>query len=183
MSRAPGAMAVQAAPKRRFLLVGVVLCTVIAIVVFLWSQLFSEDPPHLPDAELIAKFQKHRADFDQLRNMIVEDKRLLLVNQLRTLPEDPQMVGIGPSRIAEYRTLLRQLDIRGGIESSVDKKHIELTSSFRGMVTHNSQKGYWYSTEPITTYLSPDLDQFLKSESGVGYRHIEGSWYLFFQGY
>jgi len=183
MSSDPTALAVRVAPKRTFLIVGIVLSAVIAIVLFLLAQFFAGDPPHMPDAQLIAKFQEHRADFERLRTMIVEDKGLLRVNELRTFPEDPQTVGVGPARVTEYRALLRRLDIRGGIESSDDKKTVELTASFRGFVTHNSQKGYWYSTEPITVYRSPDLDQFLKTEVGVGYRHIEGNWYLFFQGY
>lgn len=142
-----------------------------------------EDPPHASDEELIANFRLHRAEFEHLRDMLVADKGLLRVADQRTLPEDPQSVGVPQSRIAEYRRLLKALGIRGGIAISEDRKTIEFNASFRGYVTHNSEKGYIYTTEPAQKSLVPDLDVFLKSEVGAGRRRIEDSWYLFFEGY
>jgi len=139
-------------------------------------------PPHAPDNELIANFHRHRADFEKLREMILQDKDLLRVTSNLTQPEDLRSIGISSVRIAEYRKLLKVLGIEGGVTASSDRANVEFTTSFRGFVTHGSQKGYLYSTNPVTEPLA-GLDQFSATGVGIGLRHIEGNWYLFFEGY
>ena len=169
--------------RPKYLLVGAAVASVVVGALILLALSVFDDPPHSPDDALIRNFREHRAQFEQLRNMMIQDKGLMRVGEKRTLPEDLQSIGIPASRIAEYRRLLKQLGIRGGIAASEDKEYIELTVSFRGFVTHNSQKGYVYAGEPVRTYLAPDLDQFSNKGVGVGRRPIEGNWYLFFEGY
>jgi hypothetical protein len=139
-----------------------------------------EDRQLPTDQELISNFKRHRAGFDRLRDMIMQDKGLLRITNDRTLPEDPQAVGVSQSRIAEYRALLKELGIHE-LDASLDRKTIQLTSAYRGFVTHGAQKGYEYASEPIRTYLVPDLEML--SKGGVGRRPIEDGWYLFFEGY
>jgi len=140
-------------------------------------------PPHLSDRDLIANFHRHHAEFEQLRDMILRDKGLLRVTSDLTWPEDPQTIGIPSSRIAEYRGLLKKLGIQGGIAVSSDQENIELTTSFRGFITHGSQKGYLYTSESTPKYLVAGLDRFSQSGVGGGWVHVDGNWYLFFEGY
>ncbi|MHB8844610.1 MAG: hypothetical protein ACYC7L_07635 [Nitrospirota bacterium] len=178
--------------KRRKLLyfgLGAVLVILILLVALLPARLFDrilclEERPHLSDSELIANFYQHRAEFERLRNMIVQDKGLLRVNNDRTLPEDAQSINVPPSRIKEYRELLTKLDIRGGIEASSDRRYIGFIASLLGWATHNSEKGYAYTEELVKAQdIVDDLDHFKEHEVGSGMRRIEGDWYLFYEGY
>jgi hypothetical protein len=142
-----------------------------------------QGPPHLSDNELIANFHHNREEFEQLRKMINQDIGLARITPDQIEPENSERVGIGMSRIAEYRALLKKAGVRGGISVSTDRKVVELISTYRGFVTHNSQKGYLYIDGSVDNELIADLDRFSASEIGSGVRHIEGNWYLFFEGY
>jgi len=141
------------------------------------------DPPHRTDEALLENFRRHRADFERLREMVDQDKALLGVTDDRTQPDDPEAVGIPASRIAEFRALLKALGIRGGLKISADRGTIELTASARGVVTHNSSKGYMYMAAPAGRTLLDSLDEVTAKGVGSGLRRIEGNWYLFFEGY
>lgn len=140
-------------------------------------------PPHLSDKELILNFHQHRMEFERLQKMIGDDEGLSRLNaenvQLETVESSP----VGEARISEYRALLRKIGVRGGISVSTDRKTIEITSTHRGMATHNSQKGYLYIGGPVMGELFSDLDRFSQTETGSGVRHIEGNWYIYFEGY
>lgn len=174
--------------KRRqlFGVVGAVIVALILLVAILRPQLLDrvlglKEPPHLSDEELIANFYQHRAVFEQLREMTVQDKGLVRVDNNKILPASIQ---VPLARIEEYRKLLRRLGIRGGIEVSKDRRHIGFIASFRGWATHNSEKGYVYTEEPVKAQdIVDDLDHFKEHEVGSGMRRIEGNWYLFFEGY
>jgi hypothetical protein len=175
--------------KRRLLSVSLIVVIVGVVALLLTSvqypalidRLFGlKESPHLSDEQLIENFNSHRPKFEQLRQMIIQDKGLLRITSDRTWPDDPQTVGISRSRIAEYRKLLNELGIRG-LEISKDQKNIQFVSSYRGFATHGSQKGYEYMSEAVNVYLVADLSQLAKG--GVGRRRIEGNWYLFFEGY
>jgi hypothetical protein len=116
--------------------------------------------------------------------MIVQDEGLVALDPRHPSPGDRQFDGISGSRIAEYRKLLKELGIRGGIAASSDRKTIEITSSARGFATHNSQKGYVHSTALRQEHLvATDLDELSKRGVGSGLRHIDDDWYIFFEGY
>ena len=140
------------------------------------------EQPHPADHEMIANFQGHRAEFDHVRDMILHDAGLLRVDDHETWPKNPQVVGVTPERIAEYRLLLKRLGLRGGISSSEDGTTIELTNSTRGFVTHGSEKGYVYSRNPDPRFVVPELDSLSKRGAGNGWKHIEDNWYLYFEG-
>jgi hypothetical protein len=171
----------------------VVACAAAASVVLSWSgaagwiaeALGLKDPPHKSDRALIETFQRNRAEFEHLREMIVADTPLQAVSAQQTWPEDPP--GISASRIAEYRSLLKKLGIRKKIWISDDRKTIEMTCSSRGISSpyHNSQKGYAYYADPADLDMDvvDQLDSLTKKEAGLGLRRLEGNWYLFFVGY
>lgn len=132
----------------------------------------------------MANYYRNRADFEKLREMMIQDKGLIAVYNKRTWPEELQSIHVSSARIKEYRKLLRKLGIQGGIEGSSDQRSIRFTSSDRGMVTHNSGKGYIYTEEPVEVKdIVTDLDHFKEHEHHWGLRRIEGNWYLFYEGY
>ena len=59
--------------------------------------------PRQPDVRMIANFQQYKSDFERLRQMIIEDKGLVGVDDDSTEPRDPQSIGLSPERIAQYR--------------------------------------------------------------------------------
>ncbi len=72
------------------------------LMVLEWSFLESLNDvqnPILPDEELIAKFQRHRASFERLRRMIAEDPKLHRVDYDWTDPQDTEEVGVYPSAL------------------------------------------------------------------------------------
>ena len=166
--------------RRKTLCIVGVAAIAIAFAIFFVALPGLEERPLPTDQELISNFKQHRAGFDRLRDMVMQDKGLLIITNDRTWPEDPQAAGVSQSRIAEYRALLKELGIHGGLSASVDRTTIQLTSASRGFVTHGSEKGYEYASEPIRTYLVPNLE--LLSKGGLGWRPIEDGWYLYFKG-
>ena len=140
---------------------------------------------HLPDSQLIANFQEKKADFEHLRQMILEDEGLTRVDVDWTEPRDPQTVGISSERIAEYRKMFRRLGTPRGFSATRGRSNIEFIASSQGFVTHGSHKSYAYLRDRPDTLLD-SLDGFIepskKRAVGTGYRHIEGNWYLYFYG-
>jgi hypothetical protein len=153
----------------------------VAVVFFgwlVWRGL--RESRHQSDAELIETFRRHRAQFERLRQMLGEDRGLLAVDDRRTWPEDPVAVGVPASRIDQYRALMGELGLLR-IAISEDRQTIDLVASSRGFVTHGSHKGYLYSTA-LQQGVVADLDALPHVGSWSGLRHLDGGWYLLFEG-
>ncbi len=141
-----------------------------------------QEPAHESDRELIGTFQRHRARFEHLKQMMVQDEGLFTVTSDRTLPEDPSSVGIATTRIDEYRKVLKELGVCH-IAITRSRNSIRIARSCLGFVTHNSEKGYIWSAEPFEEGVITELDSLSSRREGVGTRLIEDNWYLFFEGY
>lgn len=141
------------------------------------------DIPHKSDEELIANFQTHRSEFNQLLQMISEDKGLLRVDYNWTSPEKPQSVGVSQERIDKYRNLFNVAGIPRGFYAFHDKEFYMFLASTQGLGVSGSGKGYVYSKNPLTP-LVEDLDKYRqlkdKPHGYRAYRRIEENWYLFF---
>ena len=141
--------------------------------------------PEPKDKDLIKNFQDHREEFEALRAMIIHDKGLRRVDDNWTDPADPMSVGVTPERIAEYRAIFRKLGIPRGFSS--EPRSIDLLVHTEGISIAGSSKGYaWRRLPPAETEPSLDKPQKKGSEEAeshpVGYRRIEGDWYLYFEG-
>lgn len=140
-------------------------------------------PRHQFDAVLIKNFLENRADFELLRKMATEDTGILFINNEKVIYADPAAANMTVARIRDYRTLFKRAGVKD-ISVSFDRNIINLTSSRRGLATHNSQKSYMYIEGPVFgDELLADLDEFSSSEIGSGLRRIDGNWYLHFEGY
>ncbi len=158
------------------------LLAVFLMIGFVYYYFDFPEPEHLADEELIQRFHQSHASFERLIQMEKEDRELAMVSEDRTTPERPS--DITPERIAEYRRFLKDAGPRPWIEMSADRTQVKIGSTSRGFVTHGAEKGYLYAEKTVDEKdLMPDLDRFSKDEKGFGLRHIEGHWYLFFEGY
>lgn len=166
------------------------LATVLAAVVVgasVWA--FLRPPP--PDAQLVARFQKHRVDFQALADQVRADA------DFRSAFRDPflmhctitvrdslrgyRMLGAGEARSsgrAEYCVLLARAGLQG-IWRSADG-----AVWCRVMNNYDIRKGLVFSARPLTPE-RPSLDG-LEREVGSGYlaaayRPVEPGWYLFLE--
>ncbi len=137
--------------------------------------------PHLPDEQLIENFKAHRAEFEKLVAMVLEDKSLTRVDENSTRPEN-----FATSRVAEYRQLFKIVGTPRSVSARLNRESIEFIASSQGWAVHGSSKGYLYSEKKPEYYGKPidSLDEMslAKRPFGSGYRHIEGNWYLYFEG-
>ncbi|HYX72053.1 MAG TPA: hypothetical protein VE732_04725 [Nitrososphaera sp.] len=161
-------------------LVAALFASYILLLSWTWT---SGDIPHKSDEELIANFQAHRSEFNQLLEMISQDKGLQRVDDNWTRPENPQTIGISQERIDAYRKLFGSAGVPRGFYAFHDEGVFEFIASAQGLAVSGSSKGYIYSTNPLTRVVA-NLDNYhLLENKPYGYpiyRHIEGNWYLFF---
>lgn len=137
--------------------------------------------PHQKDAELIARFQMKKTEFERVRAMITSDSKLERVDDTWTRPSDPSVIGVSPQRIAEYRKIFLDIDTPRGIEAyDLTRKNFSLIVSTQGLSVSGSAKGYlWSISPPEPLFLELDSSLASPSRHFFGYRHIEGNWYLY----
>jgi hypothetical protein len=141
------------------------------------------------ESEILARFYSHRAEFEQLRDMLLADKDVLWVLDERYVATASAPWGVAPptgeftvDRFNEYVALLHKT---GGERAYRDRgEHPDV-----GVVVwhvgwagdHSHINVCWLNETPRNQVSSLDAyhqDQtVLKSRQGV-YRHIEGQWYL-----
>jgi hypothetical protein len=135
--------------------------------------------PHLSDKQLIENFEFHRAEFEKLVAMILEDKNLTRVDEDWTEPKD-----FDQERIAEYRKVFQVIGTPRGFSAPVSREQIEFIASAQGWVAHGSSKGYLYGEKCPAhigkTVESLDEMSLAKRPSGSACRHVEGKWFLYF---
>ena len=115
--------------------------------------------------------------------MVQADKGLTRVDDDWTQPDDPQRVGVGPARIAEYRRLLRRVGTPRGFQTTGATDDIDFYYWLTGSaITSDREKGYSYLATP-PAHLLKSLDQCQPDDRNPVefYRHIQGNWYLFYE--
>jgi len=165
--------------------------TAILVILLPLTGCSQHDPS---DAEMLRNFQQHRAEFEQLREMVSTDAGLQRVDQDWTRPDNPAAIGISAERIAEYRRIFHKLGIPRGFQAYGDRSEIKFIAHAEGLAVAGHAKNYvWSASEPDE--LVDSIDQFRvdemkqyrdylekKSETFQKhwnvYRRIEGNWYL-----
>lgn len=150
---------------------------ILGVVVLLFSGCAAQHPS---DDVLIANFQSHKSQFDQLLQMFIADKGLGRVAKDFTRPANPAEIGVTPERLAEYRKLFTTLGLRSGIEGYDPKDTVTFYASTQGLAVSGSSKGFAYLKEP-PKILVDKLDGYRSADgrSFTVYRHLEGNWYLY----
>ena len=149
---------------------------------FMTSPLFGEEPDDEPDEVLIANFRTYRAEFERVREMSTEDATMARVGDNWTNPST-----MDSARVAEYRRLFKIIGTPRGITVRRDHDWIEFMSTGHGWVASSSSKGYLYfkgnpKLKGGPLKLVDSLDGYgWHSQHTFVVRHIEGSWYLYFE--
>lgn len=143
------------------------------------------DGPRPSDAEIIGRFEAHRAQIDSLMEMLRADRVLTSVDDKRTDPADPTTVGISRERIDEYRRILEAIGFRHGFYYDPQSGRMSfLVWAFGFLSSGQATKAILYMPENPTP-LVDDLDAYRPpqgQEYVLAYRHIEGQWYLRLDG-
>jgi hypothetical protein len=132
---------------------------------------------HKTDQEMIANFQTHRADFDELLKIFRADKGLLYFSKGYTRPEDVQSIGITSARLQQYQALFVRLGLDGIGDLSRpegSKDEVWFFTSIEGP-RQSTFKHYAFVTQPARGLVN-DLDY--GASKSAPYRHIDERWYL-----
>jgi hypothetical protein len=163
-------------------LVAVGLCVLVAalgIVLF-----FPHQPPK--EAQVVRDFEAHRATFERLRDMLIEDKDLVRVadwgvETTKAVGTSKPPAGNFPvDRYNEYLSLLKQIGATGAFRGRGNPPEtvgmLVYASGFAGGTRHMNV--CWLAREPENQVSS--LDDFYKTPKPRNpvYRHIEDKWYL-----
>ena len=172
---------------RRQRVLGLMLGAPILTVCMCWGGIIFSNPPfggQPTDQQLLNNFSQHRATFEQLAQMAQTDKGLTRVDDDWTDPNNPAQVGVSPSRIREYRRLLRSVSVPRGFSASDNARQILFFNWLTGYaMSSDRDKGYAYLSTPPKTVIS-ELDSYDDESNDkvqIVYRHIEGHWYLFYE--
>ena len=150
-----------------------------------------KEKDHPKDSELIANFQNHKDEFNQLLRIFEEDESLgRVANDFtrrnfyeKAFPKnwDGKEIEASEERLYKYRNLFRKLNLSAGIEGYGEKNLIVFHASTQGLSVTGSSKGYAYILEE-PTILTDSLDEYQSKDgrSFTAFRHIEGNWYLYF---
>ena len=133
---------------------------------------------HFPDDVLIQDLNMNMEKYELLIEMFREDAHMKAIDIGWMRPDN----GINETRWEEYKELLEELELSGGISRlSRGDEGILFLSTARGNVTGGSTKGYVYRPEDATP-LYPNLDTIPEDlESNVpAFRKINEDWYITF---
>ena len=164
-------------------LASVMLAAVAVLAALLLWFHFARHPPK--ESATIANFYKHRAEYDELRAMLLSDKELMRVADwgVQTsdslVPQVPPQGKIPVVRYRKYMSLLTEIGAMGAYRTHEARPEIGVqiwVSGFAGDTRHVNV--CWREDEPTNQVAS--LDDFYrtpKPKKSV-YRHIEGNWYI-----
>jgi hypothetical protein len=161
---------------------GVVTAALVVFALELWIY-FSLQPPK--ESTTIANFYSHRAQHEQLRDMLLSDKSFETVASwgVRTpesiKPKVPPEGGVSLDRFHRYLALLGE--IGGYAAFRTEGKHPQVgvvvwAAGWAGNTRHASI--CWREDSPPRQAVSLD-DFYRTTEPGEPvYRHIEGNWWI-----
>lgn len=159
-------------------------CLIAAIGGFFLFDYFSSRPPK--EEILIKNFNKHRADFEKLRVMLLADGQLLRVaiwgvETTHGIQESPPWI-FPIDRYNQYLALLKQI---GGLVAYRDEGEPPDPGvcmwgyGFGGETTHINI--CWQDEEPTNQVASLE-EHYQKERNGDRrsdvFRHIDGNWYI-----
>ena len=143
---------------------------------------------HPSDQKLASVFQEHRLALEELVRMSNEDRNVVRIAPTFTRlandwswPRPAAKLGITIDRWQHYLNLFRETGVEEGLERSEKPEVIFFIASARGFVTGGSSKGYAYrTTPPDLLYNSLDARPPQLSSDDVGFKSLDGNWYIFF---
>jgi hypothetical protein len=146
------------------------------------------------DAHLQSVFVHHQKEFAELVAMCEQDRAVVRIapgfTWLATDFSWPRNdIGLSPARWDEYRSLFRQLGIRGGVSRRTDYPAAIFFEVYAfGLVTDGSYKGFVYSVQQLYPQVKSLDDEAWrkldpKKEHVIQFTRIGVNWYLFRERY
>jgi len=139
---------------------------------------------HPADRHVIAGFERHRAEYEQLVVLAEQDRHLETVNrtwyrtQAGDYYESPHAGLLSEQRWSQYRGLFDVLQLDEGI--SIADGNIHFRRSCIGLSVSGSTKGIAYFTyPPVAACEGPGSHPGDVTFEDTCYRHLSGKWYLF----
>lgn len=173
-----------------FILTLLSVVTVVCAVVWFGSE---NDPRNSnsfsSDAALIKNFYENIGGFEKLREMAVNDRKLIrIANDFTWLddnvsfPRPKSEQGISDERWNVYREYFEKLKLKKGIAQYPTEGKIFFIAESKGLVTGGSSKGYaYFDAEPSPIVDSLDDARFLEPPKYRAFKRIKGNWYLYLQ--
>jgi hypothetical protein len=166
----------------------ILLCFLLCFVAAMWAFLAIVFPSNKPPTEkqLVENFYSHRAIYERLRDMLLEDRELLQVaswgveTKKSRYPRIPPDGDFPASRYNEYLALFKQTGSKLALRGEGNTVSIGVwAGGWAGDTRHVDIS--WIDHEPADQVAS--LDDYHRNSrrghprSGV-FEHIEGKWYL-----
>jgi hypothetical protein len=161
---------------------GIALCFVIVAFGFVaLISHFANRPP--AEAKIIANFNNHRATYERLRDMLIEDHELLRVAdwgiETDSGLEKPPAGRFASARYGEYLTLLKDLNAKGASRRRgdiADPCILVWASGFAGDTRHRSI--CWLTIEPENRVANLDAFEKTAKPRKPVFRPIVDGWYI-----
>jgi hypothetical protein len=162
-------------------------CFVAVVYCFLVIVFPSNSPPR--EKQLLKNFYAHRASYERLRDMLLEDQELLVVaswgveTRKFRIPRIPPDGDFPVKRFNQYLAEFNQIGSRLALRAEGDHPRVCIAAWAGGWGGDTRHVDVcWIDHEPADEVTS--LDDYHKNpkrgghpRSGV-FRHIEGNWYL-----
>jgi hypothetical protein len=163
-------------------ILAVLLCIIVGFL-GLGLLLSHGSPPK--ERQVIRNFEEHRATFEQLRDMLLQDEKLLRVADWGVETSTPPMTSKPPAggfpldRYNQYMSLLKEVGSRGALRNNgppADACVWIYASGFAGDTRHLDI--CWEEQVPVNQVAS--LDDFYKTPKPRKpvFRHVDSNWYL-----
>lgn len=167
---------------------GVILRTSLPLVLACFSACISgclvESRPLPSDSSLEGRFERMRADMDEIRKMSEEDASVIRIDSEFTWlidsfqwPRPEERWGISRERWDTYRSLFKRIGCPDGIHRRGGDLYI--ICGTRGMATDGSTKGYAYITRVDPQHVVPELDSATPAEGRPYFKTLAGPWFLY----
>ena len=133
---------------------------------------------------MIAHFKAHKAEFEQLRAMLQQDKKIFVIGSDWVRSRDGAGdtladIGISMQRLDKYRALMNKLDVApiGGFSSRENYFQFHV---FGGGFTDTTWGiGYVWSKKPPEAIVKSAYWHRPIMRGDRVHSHIEGNWYIF----
>jgi hypothetical protein len=164
-------------------LVSVLVCVVLAFVAV--AILFPHRSPP-KENQVIQNFYAHRASFERLRNMLIEDKKLVRVagwgvQTTTSMGTTKHRTGdFPPDRYNQYLALLKEV---GGIGAHRDRNEPPVDVCVwvyaLGLAGDTRHLDVCWENQPPNSQVA-SLDDFYRTPKPRKpvFRHVDGNWYL-----
>lgn len=165
-------------------LIGLILFSIVALIAsFLAIVTVSSRPPR--QSKITTDFRAHRAGYEQLRKMLLDDRSIDVVAPWGVLTNDSPISKTTPdggmpiARYQEYLALFKQVGAIEATHMEEPRKEIRFLvwdSGFAGDTRHVAVS--WLDREPPNTMTSLDAFYGTPKPRNPTYIHIEDNWYI-----